>query len=286
MAHMTRILFVSFALLSLAVAAAPRAAEQTGSVEFVARATPSGGLDEPVRGFPFYVLTKSFEDISADADAEYPKPDMNAFIDKLDVSSELKAWMKKNQWVTLSGEDFIHKLHVPDVMGVPEFYQAYLERNAQTDTLDFPKPKYKPSDKIKDPAKYEKLSAEYKEAVKHYMEQNPSSIDGIDLSLEQNDPSRGWKELDAKRIPQIQRKALELAQSKYLAGRTETNLQGQGFLRGLPAGKYWLSTLDVAATIGDARPRWDVPFEVRPGDTTYVVLSNVNAVQPPASPAN
>ena len=84
--------------------------QQNGSVDFVARATPSGGLDEPVRGFPFYLLSKSFEEISKEAEATYPKPDMDAFIDKLEVSNELKAWMKKNHMVQLSGEDFIHKL--------------------------------------------------------------------------------------------------------------------------------------------------------------------------------
>src|SRR6185437_154319 len=79
---------------------------KNGSVDFVARATPSGGLEEPVRGFPFFLLTKSFEEINREADASLPKPDINAFIDKLEVSKELKAWMKKNHWIQLSGEDF------------------------------------------------------------------------------------------------------------------------------------------------------------------------------------
>ena len=38
---------------------------------------------------------------------------------------------------------------------------------------------------MKDPAKYEKLKAEYTEAVRHYIEQAPESIDGIDLELAQ-----------------------------------------------------------------------------------------------------
>jgi len=36
----------------------------------------------------------------------------------------------------------------------------------------------------------------------------------------------------------------------------------------------------VSAVIGDARPRWDVPVTVRPGQTEYVSLSNVNSIQP------
>ena len=50
-----------------------------------------------MRGFPFYLLNKSFVDIRKEAMAAYPKPDMDAFIDKQDFSPELKAWMKKNQ---------------------------------------------------------------------------------------------------------------------------------------------------------------------------------------------
>jgi hypothetical protein len=83
-----------------------------------------------------------------------------------------------------------------------------------------------------------------------------------------------------RRTPEIHRRALDLAQSKYLVARTESNLQGQGFLRDVPPGNYWISTLDVAADVGDARPRWDVPVTVQPGQTQYVALTNVNSVQP------
>ena len=37
--------------------------------------------------------------------------------------------MKKNNSVTLSGEDFIHKLHADDILDIPEFYKAYMDRN-------------------------------------------------------------------------------------------------------------------------------------------------------------
>ncbi|MGD1212020.1 MAG: hypothetical protein ABR973_11760 [Candidatus Acidiferrales bacterium] len=271
---------VAIFLFAAATAFAPRVAAQGGSVEFVARATPSGGLEEPVRGFPFYLLSKSFEGIDQEAGTAFPAPDMDAFIDKLDVSPELKAWMKKNHWLSLSGEDFIHKLHVADVMDVPEFYRAYMERNMGDKSAAFPKPKFKPADKVKDPAKYEKLLAEYKDAIRKYIEQNPQTVDGIDLDLVEIDPGSKWSELAARRFPEIHRRALNLAQSKYLVARTETNLQGQGFLRGVSPGTYWLSTLDVAAEVGDARSRWDVPVTVRPGQTAYVTLSNANALPP------
>jgi hypothetical protein len=138
----------------------------------------------------------------------------------------------------------------------------------------------KPADKAGDPAKYQKLSAQYSEIIRRYIEQHPRSVDGIDLNLAELDPTPKWAALETKRLPEIHRRALNLAQSKYLVARAETNLQGQGFLRGIPPGNYWISTLDVAAYVGDVRARWDVPVTVRAGETQYIALSNVNSVQP------
>jgi hypothetical protein len=89
----------------------------------------------------------------------------------------------------------------------------------------------------------------------------------------------------AARNRDIHRRALDLAQSKYLVARADTDLQGQGYLRGLPPGNYWLSTLDVSASVGDARPRWDTPITVAPGQQVHIILSNINAVETPGSTA-
>jgi hypothetical protein len=256
---------------------------QESSIEFVAHATPSGGVEEPVRGFPFFLLSKSYEDIDKEVEARHPKADLNAFIDKLELSPELKAWMRKNETVSLSGEDFVHKLKVDDLMNVPEFYKAYIDMNSGERSVDFPKAKYKPSDRVKDPEKYKKLEAEYNDEVRKYAEQNPQSMDGIDLDLEEIDPGPRWDKLAAKRDPEVHRNVMNLAQSKYLVAQTQTNLQGEGLLRNIPPGTYWLSTLDVAANVGDARPRWDVPVKVIPGQIAYVALTNVNAIQPAPS---
>jgi hypothetical protein len=272
------VLFIGLGIL--ATASGSRA--QAGSIEFVARATPSGGLEEPVRGFPFYLLTKSFDDIEKEVDEASPKPEMNAFIDQLDstYSPELKAWMKKNQCVSLSGEDFTRRLTPTDILTIPEFRKAYMERNAGDQSADFPKPKVKPSDQAKNPDRFAKLTAEYEETVRRYIDQHPSSIQGIDLSFTEIDPGRKWNALLGKRRPEIRRRALELAQSKYLVARAQTDLQGQGYLRSVSPGTYWISTLDVAAVVGDMYSLWDVAVTVRPGQTEYVALSNANAFRP------
>jgi len=268
------------ALLALACGLAPRAVAQTGAIDFTMRATPASGVDEPVRGFPVYLLSKSYEQITKEADASFPAPDMNAFIDKLSVSKEMKTWMKKNHWVQLSGDDFLKKVKPADIVTVPEFYSAYLQRSGGSMMPDFPKAKYKPVDKRKDPAKYEKLLEEYHQALEHYIEQNPNSKSGMDLDLIDLDPGSKWQALSAERVPQVRRRTMELAQSRYFVARTETNLHGEGFIQGIPPGTYWLSTLDLHAEVGDVRPQWDVAAVVRAGQTTRVALSNVNAVQP------
>jgi hypothetical protein len=272
-------------LLSFALGASRTLAQtKNGSVEFVARATPSGGLEEPVRGFPFFLLTKSFEEINQEADASLPKPDREAFIDKLEVSKELKAWMRKNHWLQLSGTEFIEKVKPGDVIEVPEFFTAYLHRNSGYPAANFPKSKVKSSDATKDPAKAAKALADYKEAVRRYIDQNPETIDGIDLELAQSDPSAKWNTLQAKRGPELRRTVLDLAQSKYLVARTETDLHGEGVLSGIQPGSYWLSTLDISADVGDARLRWDTQLNVRPGEEAHVALTNVNAVRLHDSP--
>jgi hypothetical protein len=275
-------LFATLAGGAALIGASSAAAQKNGTIEFVAHATPSGGVDEPVRGFPFFLLSESYGDIAKEAEANFPKPDMNTFIDGLDVSKELKEWMKKSQWVTFSGEDFIHKLKTDDVMNIPEFYSAYMERNSGDESAGFPTMKFKESEKTKDPEKYQKDTDQYKEAVRHYMAQVPESINGIDLNLADIDPDRKWSALTLKSAPQLHRRVMELAQGKYLVARTETNLQGEGFLPNVPPGHYWLSTLDMTANVGDARPGWDFEVIVRPGETTYTALTSVNTVQSPA----
>lgn len=281
MSAMKRISYAFVPLLfAIAIFAARPVQAQDGSIEFTASATPSGGLEEPVRGFPFYLLRKSFAQIGREVSASSPAPAMDPFIDGLNVSPELKAWMKKHHWIKLSGPDFVRKLKADDVMGIPEFDRAYMDTTASEVSMDFPKPKYKASDEQKNPEKYKRLVAAYHDAIHHYIEENPQSLAGIETELGDADPETKWNQALEKSARQNHRLALDLAESKYLVAKTDTDLQGQGSLRGIPPGAYWISSLDLAATVGDVRPRWDVPVRVRAGQNAFVALSNVNAVQP------
>jgi hypothetical protein len=269
--------FLLFAMLTVGLQASP----QTGAIEFVAKATPSGGTDEPVRGMTFYLLSKSFDEIGKEAAITFPLVDMDAFIEKLDVSKELKAWMKKNHCVDLSNDEFIKKLKPEDVMNTPEFFKAYVDRMSTDQTVEFPEPKYTPAEQKKNPEKYAQHKMEYHDAVQAFLIQFPKSTEGIYLSLEDVNAGHKWDMLNSSNKAELHRHTIALAESKYLVARTDTDLQGQGSLRGIAPGTYWLSTLDNNAQAGDARQRWDVQITVPPGKTAYVALSNINAVQPP-----
>jgi hypothetical protein len=264
---------------ALLLAFANSARAQTGSIEFDVHIRPSTGMDEPVREANFYLLRKSFADIESEARSLVPAPDMNAFIDKLDVSKELKAWMKKNKCVHFSGVDFPAKIKPDDIIDIKEFYDAYMDRMQGDQTVAFPTPKYKPADKNKDPEKYDDLVKEYKKEIKAFYVANPTSTDGIDLSLEAVDPGHKWDLLVAGNKATLNRETTMLAEGKYLAARAQTDLDGRGYFRQVPVGSYWLSTLDVDSLAGEEHDRWDAPVTVTPSHETYVSLSNINAVQ-------
>lgn len=269
--------------LSLGVAvlaSALASAAQTGAIEFTAHVTPAGGVSEPVRGLPFYLLRKSFADIHKEADLTEPHPDLNTFVDSLKVSKELRAWMKKNKTVKLSGEVFTKSLKTDDVMNVPEFFDAYVEFNSANRGVGFPIPKYHERDKDKDPAKYAKLKQEYRDAIRKYLDSNPLSTDQMDMLMVELDPSYKWEQLETERLPAIRRLTLQLAETKYLVARGTSDLEGHGSFRDIPPGEYWISTLEIDATIGEIHLRWDAPVAVRAGETTQFDISNVNSVEP------
>jgi hypothetical protein len=265
-------------LVSAPGAGTQTATSQTGSIQFTARITPSGGVDEPVRSFPFYLLRKSYADIEKEAAAALPGSDMNTFIDTLDCSPELKAWMKKNHWMNLSGEDFVKKLKPDDIMGVPEFFGAYTTRMSTDASVSFPMPKYKAEDKVKDPEKYARLKKAYYDAVRAFLVAHPKSTDSMDLELEEVNPGHKWDNFRSKDQADLDQHTSELAQGSYLQARVDTDIEGNGFMRGIPPGNYWLSSLNIPATAGETRVIWDVPVAVRAGPPTYLALSNINSV--------
>jgi len=255
----------------------------TGSLEFVARVTPTAGRAEPVRGLTFYLLTKSFSDIQKQAQEATKPPSRDEFLDRLQVSPQLKAWMKRTGRLSLNGPELVQRLTASDILEVPEFLDAYLARNAGDLTINFPKPKHREQDREANPQKYDRQRKEYLDKIRRVVETYPHTKEGLDVYLASVDPGQRWLQEQAEYRRHVRRQTLELAQTRYRIGEAETNLEGRGEFRNVPAGIHWLATLEGEATAGDVRLRWDLPVEIRAGETVRVELTNFNAVLPERS---
>jgi len=249
------------------------------SIEFLARIQPAGGRLEPVRSLSFYLLRKSLADIRMEAEQTEPPTDLDGFIESLDVSAELKTWMKKYGTVALAGSEFTKRLTAEDITGVPEFLEAYMKHNGASLNAGVPAPKYKESDRQGNPEKYQREREQYLRAISRHIAARPETLHGIDAQLGDTNPTQRWAQRQAEQQRRIERRSLALAQTTYLAAQADSDLEGRGVMRGLVPGAYWLSTLDTPALAGDVRLRWNVPVRVGPGETARIELNNVNAIE-------
>lgn len=255
---------------------------QTGTIEFAVIVTPASGHPEPARGQMIYLLRQNFEETRKQAEAEEPKPDLDKFVDALDETPELKAWMKKMRTTTVIGGPFHAMLTADDLVHVTEFLNAYVEANLTEAVADigFPKPKYRAQDKTKKPAKYEQDRKQYFDALRKYYEKNPHSADTIDVYLADSDHTAEWERvMDAWR-KRVRERTIQAAQTREFVAKAETDLQGRGTFQA-PPGTYWLSTLAGYAVAGDVHLEWNVPLIVEAERVTRVELSNVNAERKP-----
>jgi hypothetical protein len=267
------------ALLCLASPhAATRAQSAKGGIELTARITPTAAHPEPVRQFTFFVLTRSYDDVAKDVAAQHVLPPRDEFIETLKVSKELKAWLKAHDVLDLTMPDLDKSITPDDVITVPEFLLAYQHNNSGGVTNGFPKAKYTEADKTDHPEKYEKLHQEYIDALKKFVKANPATISGVELEFTGINPQTKWARIISDQQKAILRAAPEIAQTKYLVAKTDTDLDGHATFAGLLPGNYWVSTLNFDADAGDARLRWDVPVAVEAGRTTRVELTNLNGI--------
>jgi hypothetical protein len=170
-----------------------------------------------------------------------------------------------------------------DILHVPEFLLAYQRSNSGGVTSGIPKPKYADADKTTNPERYDKQVQEYNAALKKFIQNNPSTVSGIELELVGVNPQQQWSQIQADHRRRVLRLAPEFAQTKYLAARADTDLDGRASASGLAPGEYWVSTLNLDANAGDTRLGWDVRVAIRPGQTTRIELTNLNALDKLAS---
>ena len=251
-----------------------------GRLEFSARVTPASGRPEPARGLTIFLISRSFEDILREAAEKTPRPDFDAFVNGINGSPELRAWMKKNRTVTIIGESFRSLVTPDDLFRVPEFLDAYVNSNLSGLNQGFPAPKYNSEDRTLNPKKYEANREAYAVLLRKYLALHPDSKDTMDTILGQIDQTNVWGMEEQHWRERVHTRALELAQTDYLAAKTDTNLDGRGAFEATP-GTYWLTTLEGEALGGEKHLRWNVEVHVRAGDVTRVELTNLNAENKP-----
>jgi hypothetical protein len=276
---MRRAIVVSLTLVAVLACFSPALSAQNSlaTLDITARITPTAARPEPVRQFMFYVLTKSYADIAKEVEGGDVVPPRDEFIDGLKVSKELKTWLKAHETLDLTIPDLDKMLTPDDILHTPEFLAAYQQANSGGVTSGMPKPKFKDADKTDHPEKYEKDKQVYYTALKKFIQTNPSTVSGVELELDAVNPQKKWALITSNQKRRVQKLAPEIAQTKYLAAKVETDLEGHAFIRELAPGNYWISSLNLDANVGDARVRWDVPVAIQAGQAFRIELTNLNA---------
>jgi len=281
----TGALFVSLVAFGFSVISSAQSAPDTGFLQFTARITPTAGRPEPVRQFTFFILSKSYADVSKEVEGGDVMPPRDQFIDGLKVSPELKEWLKAHDILDLTMPGLDKAVTPDDVTHVPEFLLAYQRSNSGGVTSGIPKPKYNDADKTDHPEKYEKQKQEYLTALRKFIRTRPETMSGMELELEAANPQRKWAKMESDHRKNIQHLAPDVAQTRYLVAKADTDLEGQADVANLPAGEYWISSLNLEANAGDTRLRWDVRVTVQPGQTARIELTNLNATDTRAASA-
>jgi hypothetical protein len=249
----------------------------TGALDLTARITPTAARPEPVRDFTFYILTKSYTEIVKEIEEKEALQPRDQFIDGLKISPELRSWLKNHDILDLTMPGLDDLLTPDDIIHTPEFLAAYQRSNSGGVTRGLPKPTFSDADKTAHPEKYEKQKQDYLVALKKFIQKYPETISGVELELDAVNPQRKWAALQSEHRKRVQRLAPDLAQTRYLAAKADTDLDGRAAVSGLASGNYWISSLNLDANAGDMRLRWDVPVTIEAGRTTRVELTNLNS---------
>jgi hypothetical protein len=271
------------ALCALFFAHASPAQTAAGGLDLAARITPTAARPEPVRQFTFFILTKSYAEIAKEVEEKDAIPSREEFIESLKLSAELRAWLKSHDVMDLTLPDVDKAMTPDDIIRVPEFLLAYQRSNSGGVTNKIPKPKYRDTDKAENPQRYAKEVEDYLTTLKKFIQAHPETVSGVELELDGVNPARKWATIQSEHRRRVQLLAPHLAQTKYLAANTDTDLEGHASVSGLAPGDYWISTLNLDASAGDARLRWDVPVTIQPGKTTRIELTNLNSIDAHAS---
>jgi len=141
-----------------------------------------------------------------------------------------------------------------------------------------PTPKYRETDAQANTPKYQKQHEEYLATTKKFIENNPTTILGMETELGAVNPKYTWDKALQEHLHKVAQVSPEVAQTKYLVVKGDTDLDGRLVVNGLPPGTYWVTSLGMDATAGDRHFLWDAPVTIRAGQPAQLELSNLNGI--------
>ncbi len=144
--------------------------------------------------------------------------------------------MQKHQSVRLSGEEFC-RASLPAISSY-ELFKAYMTHNEAYRGANFPEPKFKKKTAKSNPEKFN-AEEEYKAAIRKFIGARTDTVKGWTPELVDLNPYPRWASLEGKQNQLLDVRAF-LAEERYLAARTNTDLDGHGSFAGVAPGKYWI----------------------------------------------
>jgi len=174
--------------------------------------------------------------------------------------------MKEHAVIDLTAPDMDKLITPEDVMNIPEFFAGYERSNSGGVTAGLPMPKYREAD-----AESQSRQVLQTQTGVHVRDEKNSSNRIVPRfpawrpSLAPVNPKYKWDKALQEHNQKSGATRPDLAQTKYLAAKGDTDLDGHLIIRGLPTGNYWVSSLGLDAAAGDRRLIWDVPVTVQPG---------------------
>ena len=257
----------------------PQQNDSVGTVVFRAGVVLGTGDVKPVPRQDFFLLSKSLSAIERETLEKYPLPTFGSYVDTLQISPELKAWMNRYEGSELLEAIKLH-LTYEDTRKVPEFKKALeLALLGYQATGKIP-PSPSEKDRLRSDAKHIKKVRAFEDAVRHELESDSSLRGQVWAWLAQANPflpSASWNGFLAEAIEDRRARARHQT-PQYVVATTKTNLLGEGRFEQIKPGTYWLSNLHYAP-VALARVLWDVRVELKTGEIKELELSNDNALR-------
>lgn len=271
---------------------------QTAALKIKVGVIFKNGDVKPLPRAEFSLNRKDGESIKVEAEKSLNLPPADSFFEYIDsqlnVSRELKEWIKKNDQQNFSAYKTVWKiLTINDAFQIPEFFEQLrsfknpLVKSRLSGEMILTKPNQPPEypiasgNKENDDAsilKYKEILSQYFPSPGDNFQAKYYWIEDLALPVAMKYPNLDY--ISSSRKAEETRKsmidmAVKLLTKKYTVRTAKTSFTGEADFE-VPAGTYWLSN-NEPSSIGSSNILWDMKINLKPGQVIRIELSNDNA---------